>query len=151
MSEVKMSDLYSDFARKFAEIGHRDGYREGYREAFVDGLKEVLRMALANAPRPALPSAVRDGEARKDELRQADVTAAREEGRMSGHLAGWQSGIEQGAANARRDMLLRQLGLRFGELPHWVRGRLQGASGVHAERWADRVLTAATLDEVFAD
>lgn len=38
---------------------------------------------------------------------------------------------------------------RYGPLPGWVGERLAKAGSEDLERWADRVLDAASLDEVF--
>lgn len=46
-------------------------------------------------------------------------------------------------------LLRRQLTRRHGELPPSVAQRLEKASTEEIERWADRILTAKTLDEVF--
>ena len=46
-------------------------------------------------------------------------------------------------------LLRRQLTRRHGELPHSVAQRLEKASTEEIERWADRVLTAKTLDDIF--
>jgi hypothetical protein len=40
--------------------------------------------------------------------------------------------------------------LKFGELPEQVRTRLAGASIPELDAWAERVLFASTLDQVFA-
>jgi hypothetical protein len=42
------------------------------------------------------------------------------------------------------------LGLKFGELPAWAVQRLQAANDTDLARWTERVLTAPTLDDVFA-
>ncbi|HZU96898.1 MAG TPA: Rpn family recombination-promoting nuclease/putative transposase [Planctomycetota bacterium] len=61
-----------------------------------------------------------------------------EEGRVKGHLAGL------------RQALLRQLGKKFGNVPEATRQRVGNATTADIERWLDQVLTATTLDEVFA-
>jgi hypothetical protein len=57
-------------------------------------------------------------------------------------------GIEKGIEKGRRELVQRQLQRRFGPLPDDVVARLQHAGPTDLERWADRVLTAATLAEV---
>ncbi len=59
-------------------------------------------------------------------------------------------GIERGVALGRREMLLRQLRKRFGELSDGAVSRVNGADVPTLDVWADRVLTASTLDEVWA-
>ena len=56
-----------------------------------------------------------------------------------------QEGIERG----ERTVLERQLRRRFGRLPAGVVDRLHRASAGDLETWADNVLDAETLDEVF--
>jgi hypothetical protein len=53
-------------------------------------------------------------------------------------------GIVQGEAL----LLQRQLARRFGPLPSAVVAQLGSATAEQLERWSDRVLDAATLDEV---
>jgi hypothetical protein len=49
------------------------------------------------------------------------------------------------------EVLLRQLRLRFGALPEDVTARLNAADSETLLRWSERVLSAATLDAVFAE
>jgi hypothetical protein len=44
-------------------------------------------------------------------------------------------------------MLTRQLTVRFGPLPVWVAPKLEGAAADQLDAWAERMLTAASLDE----
>ncbi|MCY4214843.1 MAG: DUF4351 domain-containing protein [Gammaproteobacteria bacterium] len=66
---------------------------------------------------------------------------AREEGRQQGRV--------EGRVDGERAVLERQLRRRFGALPPLVDRRLGGASATDLENWADNVLDAGTLDEVF--
>ena len=45
--------------------------------------------------------------------------------------------------------LAAQIGRRFGAVPDGVRKRIDAASLEQLEAWSDRVLDAATLDDVF--
>ena len=58
---------------------------------------------------------------------------------------------EQGRAEGRRAMLLRQLEVRFGPLPRELGARVGAASGAQLDAWQERVLDAesagAVLDE----
>jgi hypothetical protein len=56
---------------------------------------------------------------------------------------------KEGRAEGRADMLLRLLTRRFGPLPPEIETRVRGAAIDDLDRWADAVLTAATLAEVF--
>jgi hypothetical protein len=59
-------------------------------------------------------------------------------------------GIEQGKAQATMHALSRLLTQKFGSLPDPIVTRLRRASEAELLIWLDRVLTASTLDEVFA-
>jgi hypothetical protein len=48
-------------------------------------------------------------------------------------------------------VLRRQLERRFGSLPPTVSRRLEAAESNELLRWADRVLSARTLEDVFGD
>ena len=57
---------------------------------------------------------------------------------------------EEGVLSERRRMLLRLLRKRFGSLPPTAEERIRSADLDTLERWAERILTATTIDEVFA-
>ena len=63
---------------------------------------------------------------------------------------GIEKGIERGVEKGQREMLIRQLGQRFGTLPAAVTARVNAAGPAELVRWAERILDATTLDEVFA-
>lgn len=52
--------------------------------------------------------------------------------------------------DGRREVLVKQLGLRFHELPAWAVQQLLAADEADLDRWTERVITAATIDDVFA-
>jgi len=53
------------------------------------------------------------------------------------------------SARIEAQMLLRQLSLRFGNLPQSAREQVETADADTLLRWSERILTASTLDEVF--
>jgi hypothetical protein len=59
-----------------------------------------------------------------------------------------QQGIEQGVARGERALLLRLLRLKFGPLPAAVTARVAAAPVEQVERWAERVLTADSVQDV---
>lgn len=81
------------------------------------------------------------------------ISRAREEGMQQGIEQGMQQGIQQGMRRGRvegeRALLERQLRRRFGRLAPEVAARLGQASADDLESWADKVLDAPTLDDVF--
>jgi len=60
-------------------------------------------------------------------------------------------GVQKGVAQGELRLLLRLLRKRFGDLPGWVEERLRQASSGMLETWSERVLTATSLEEVFAE
>ena len=58
-------------------------------------------------------------------------------------------GLEKGRAEGKAELLLRLLRRKYGKLPAGVTKRLRGAASGDLDRWADRVMTAASLEEVF--
>lgn len=57
---------------------------------------------------------------------------------------------EEVTQQVTRDLLLRQLTRRFGSLPADVVARVQQAGTHELEAWADRILDATSLDDVFS-
>ena len=77
------------------------------------------------------------------------VQRARDEGRQQGIEQGIEQGMSRGLVEGERALLRRQLRRRFGLLPPETAERVDQASGPELESWADNVLDAGTLDEVF--
>ena len=73
------------------------------------------------------------------------ISRAREEGMEQG----MQQGMRQGRVEGERALLERQLQRRFGLLSPEVGARLGQASAADLESWAEKVLDAPTLDDVF--
>ena len=61
-----------------------------------------------------------------------------------------EEGHQEGRREGEAEMLLRLLRLRFGPLPTGAVARVQAADPETLLHWSEQVLTAATLDEVFA-
>lgn len=51
---------------------------------------------------------------------------------------------------SKREVLLKQLGIRFGPLAEAVRARLETATVTQLDTWFERAVTAETLDEILA-
>ncbi len=62
---------------------------------------------------------------------------------------GIERGVEQGSITEARNILLRQLRRRFGEVPAEIETRLNGASREQLEDWIDRVYEVETVSAVF--
>ena len=73
-----------------------------------------------------------------------------EQGRAEGIEKGRSEGLAQGITTGQAGLLLRQLEMRFGDVPDTARDRVRGASEAQLAAWAEAVLVAASLDEVLA-
>ncbi|CUB07956.1 Putative transposase, YhgA-like/Domain of unknown function (DUF4351) [Tepidiphilus thermophilus] len=62
---------------------------------------------------------------------------------------GLEKGVQKGKLEGESLLLQRQLTRRFGPLPDWAQQRLRSATSEELETWADRVLDAQRLEEVF--
>jgi len=64
-----------------------------------------------------------------------------------------QQGLQQGRQEGRQEgkilLLQRQLARRFRVMPPWVAAKLEQASSEEIDLWAERILEASSLDELF--
>ena len=87
---------------------------------------------------------------REDSSNMAGVISrAREEGMQRGMQRGIEQGVQQGRVEGERAILERQLRRRFGLLSPKVAARLGQATAADLETWAENVLDAPTLYDVF--
>jgi hypothetical protein len=68
-----------------------------------------------------------------------------EDGLKEGRQEGWQEGRQEGEIR----LLRRQLNHRFGELPDWVEMKLSEASAETIEDWAENLIEADSIEDVF--
>jgi predicted transposase/invertase (TIGR01784 family) len=74
---------------------------------------------------------------------------ARQEGIEAGIKKGIEQGVEQGLARGRSELLLKMLNLKFGPLPDGPVQKVLRASADETALWAERVLTAGRIEDVF--
>ncbi|MDO5103008.1 MAG: DUF4351 domain-containing protein [Lautropia sp.] len=84
-----------------------------------------------------------------EEGMQSGLQQGMQQGIEQGLQQGMQQGMRQGVQQGSQSMLARLLRLRFGELSATTQARLEAASQTELDQWAERILTAQTLDEVF--
>ncbi|MFM8332885.1 MAG: DUF4351 domain-containing protein, partial [Candidatus Methylumidiphilus sp.] len=76
----------------------------------------------------------------------------KQEGRQEGIQTGMEKGLEKGKQEGKQEgeaaLLLRQMALRFGPLADGLRERVQAADADTLLVWGERILTAATAEEV---
>jgi hypothetical protein len=85
------------------------------------------------------------------QLQDPILRAAEARGIAVGEARGIVLGEARGEARGRVALLTRQLESRFGKIEPAIGKRLEHATPADLERWADRILTAKSLDAVFAD
>ncbi len=118
-TDLRRREKYLDFIDMYA--GLDDNERRHYREQYPE---EATTMA-------------------------GIVQRARDEGIRQGLGQGIEQGLSQGIERGERTLLLRQLRRRFGLLPPEADERIARASARDLESWAENVLDADTLDQVF--
>lgn len=119
--------------------------KAAYREGFCDGFQQGLRLAFEGAVRPPLFRPRRD-----DESDNASHETGRAKEFLENYRNAYAKAYAQSFQEGRARLLGKQLGGRFGELPGWVSERLLRGSDEQFDRWLERVLSAPTLDDVFA-
>ncbi len=72
-------------------------------------------------------------------------------GRAEGELKGRAEGELKGRAEGALNVLLKLLALKFGDVPSSYRALMATASLAELDTWAERVLPATSLDDVFAE
>ena len=85
----------------------------------------------------------------RDEMSEKAAAEARGEAR--GRLAGKAEGEREGKQKGQSTLLHRQLQAKFSTLPANLEQRLQNASEDELAIWAERVLFAESLEQVFAN
>ena len=77
------------------------------------------------------------------------IEQGKAEGLAKGRAEGRAEGEAKGKAEGKAELLLRLLRRKYGRVPAGVTKRLRGAASGDLDRWAERVVTEASLDEVF--
>ena len=97
-------------------------------------------------PRPRISAAA---EALPEPEKETFMTAA-QEWMLEGLEKGLQQGRQEGERAALESTLTRLVRLRFREMPNHLNARIEAATKLELERWIERILTAETLDDLFA-
>lgn len=87
-------------------------------------------------------------------LYRLDLLAVRAEAEAKGRALGLLSARAEARQKARAEgevrLLLKLLARRFGPVPEHVRARVEAATSEQVKAWAERLFTAASLDETLA-
>ena len=149
--EHRKVEVYAQAIRGLLALERDSGKRAKYME-FIDiyaGLTEnEFRRYQQQYPEETSIMAGAFQRAR-DEARQQGMQQGRQEGMQQGMRQGMQQGVRQGRVEGERAVLARLLQHRFGPVPAELSERLRQASTADLETWAENVLDASTLDDVF--
>jgi hypothetical protein len=141
---ARRSEAVVDALSRFADLVGRGLASPSGQEWFVALSYYLLR---ASVMAPLADALERNVGSEAERIMRSTADRLRAEGRAEGGAEGKAEGITEG----RAAMLLRLLTARFGEQPDAVRLRLSAATIDQLDRWAERVLDARTVDDVFAD
>jgi predicted transposase YdaD len=73
----------------------------------------------------------------------------KQQGMQQGVQQGMQQGVQQGMQQGESKILIRQIQKRFGSLPTWAKEKIEQATEAQIEHWAENILDAPTLEDVF--
>jgi hypothetical protein len=135
--------FYDHMARWVDALGEMHA-APGGAEAFMSVLRYIY---LVNDQVPPDRVAERLGRLLGEGAKEAYVTYG-EQLIQQGLERGLEQGLEQGLQRGQVKLLRKQLEHRFGALSEGTLERLEAAGEQDLDRWAERVLTARTLDEV---
>lgn len=140
-------------ARGEAPPERLEAYRAQFARLAADGNQEtaeaMMRYVLKTS-REANPVALQAARAASPALTEG-VMGIWHQRIEEGVARGREEGREEGVVQGREEVLLEQLSARFGALPGDLEARVHGADVETIRRWAVRILSAQTLDEVFED
>ncbi|WP_083871467.1 Rpn family recombination-promoting nuclease/putative transposase [Nocardia aobensis] len=156
LAGLEFSDLY---ARELAPavlmmlILHRLAFKNEHLDRDLQPHIEVLR-AVEDSP-----NATNDLFSLFTYISKVSETNARDLGRLVDQLGPLAKEVAmttaeqlraEGQTKGQAKLILRQLTVKFGPLAAEVADRVQAGSAAELETWAERVVTATTLDEFFA-
>ncbi|MDP1605899.1 MAG: DUF4351 domain-containing protein [Rhodocyclaceae bacterium] len=132
--------------RCFGQAVANSPFRERIGRAVTEWLRYRLNQKMPGLDIPEIDELLKGTqmlETRIDQMK-ANILA---EGMQLGEIKGKLEGRLEGEST----LLERQIAKRFGPISESTRSRLKAATSVQLETWAERILDAATLADVFGD
>jgi hypothetical protein len=136
------------WARALRELGHAPNGREALETVFRylvqvlgEGGREVIDVLAESADEAVKEAYV----TLYDEI----LEEGRKRGREEGLHLGREEGLHLGREEGRRALVLKQLTLKFGPPSEATRRRVDLATAAELEAWAERILGATELEEVW--
>ena len=109
---------------------------------------DLIAASLSEAARKALQSMDPAKYEYQSEFAKRFLAQGEARGEARGRAEGEARGRAEGEARGRATLLLKQLALRFGTLPNETIERVRSASIEDIDDFAERILTANTIEEV---
>jgi flagellar biosynthesis/type III secretory pathway protein FliH len=141
---AESADLRRDFAawaRRLAGVAARDRWHDEQEDVMLD---QKIRELFEDRRLEGVAEGRAEG--RKEGRKEGEA-----EGRKLGEVEGRKQGEVAGRKKGEVEVLVRLLERKFGPLDEVSRARLAAADSERLLSWAERVLTASRLAEVFAD
>jgi predicted transposase YdaD len=113
-------------------------------------LREYTDMLEILSDNRDLKAQIQEAEKMLTQVKRQDLPSYRI-GLEDGILQGMEKGIERGRQRGEVVLLERMLRLRFGPLPEAWRERLDQSTEVERALWSERLLSAASLEQVFRE
>jgi len=112
--------------------------------------KEKNMAWISNGERFGMEAGLKEGlKIGREQGRKEGKQEGRDEGREEGRQEGREEGREEGRKQAAADLVIALLQGHFGPLPNTTQARLRNASVDQLSAWAQAVLKAQTLEDVF--
>ncbi|NYT26098.1 hypothetical protein H0A73_21120 [Alcaligenaceae bacterium] len=125
-------------------------YHWGYERDNVVRLLRIIdaMMALPEALEPAFEDAIQQieeetGMSYVTSIERVRLKREREEGKIEGKVEGKTEGYAS--------LLSTQIARKFGVLPDWAKVRLVAADDITLNRWAEQILDAQCIEDVFTE
>jgi predicted transposase/invertase (TIGR01784 family) len=150
--------LTSSLQLHLIELPKADRLRQGAQPAaladwiayFEHWQEDTIMNAITHEPIRQAMQQLHELSADEDAQRMAFVRERALRDEKSELNAALREGQQEGRQQGRVAVLARQLQLKFGPLSESTRERLEQADDAHLDVWTERILSAQTLDEVFA-
>ena len=123
-------------------------YTQGWQRQRVIDLFTVIDWMLT-LPKPQEQQVWQDIEQIERKAEMKYVTSVERLAIERGRAKGMADGRIEGKLEGKLETLTRQLTRRFGPLPDWATAQLKTATAERLDLWADRVLDAASLSDIF--
>jgi hypothetical protein len=138
---------------KTGEVGEWSPAKNEFLLFDKNGVFEDLLFIRPIAVRALLNATQAEAEVIKalDKKNHAEVLIIRQQANQKGFDEGLKKGRDEGLVHGAQKLLLNMLRTRFHHIPQADENRIYAANSEQLERWGTRLLTASSIDDVFAE